>query len=105
MNTWTTYRRIEPTDDEAQDIELLGSGMVQRDGQYICLLAQTDTETIWGIEDQNGDLMVAEVSSIPLAQREAIADMFDIVDDCYVGSFIVATSDADLRQRVSEIVA
>lgn len=104
MNIWTRYTEIEPTEQEAAELDCRGSGMVQRDGRDICLLAQTDTDTIWGIPDVRGDLMVAEIGSIPLDAREKISDMATIVADSYAHGFVVRTDDESLRRRIRRIV-
>lgn len=104
MNIWTRYTEIDPTEQETAELEKRGTGMVQRNGRYIYLLAQTKTETVWGIEDRSGELLVAEIHSIPAEAQMAIAQIADVVPDMFAQGFVVRVDDDDLRERVKRLV-
>jgi hypothetical protein len=103
VNVWTRYTEIEPTERETAELKRRGSGMVQRDGRDICLLAQTDTCTVWGIPDVHGELMAAEISSIPLDAREKISEIATVIDDSYAQGFVVRADDETIRGRIRRI--
>jgi hypothetical protein len=102
MNIWTRYTEIDPTEQETAELERRGSGMVQRDGRDICLLAQTDTVT-WGIPDVHGTLMVAEIGSIPLDAQKKISEIATVIDDSYAQGFVVRADDETMRRRIRRI--
>lgn len=105
MSVWTRYTQIEPSESEQKELDELGTGQVRRDGRAICLLAQTDTDQTWGIEDADGELLVAEIGSVPLAAQERISKIASIIADSYAHGFVVHVYDDEVRQQVIDITA
>jgi len=103
MDIWTRYAEITPTDEEAKMLDIRGSGYVEREGSCICLLAQTDTGTVWGVENAAGEFLVAEVGSVPIAMRERIAEIAEVLPDSYAQNFVVR-ADATQERRIRRMM-